>query len=482
MTPDIGISPEYREALEREAAAADNGQAREPLPNAVRAIDAPPQEPLGWLVKDLWPAKQIGLFVGDGGAFKSSAALHMAAAIAGGYPVFERYQVAEARPVLIVSAEDELAVVLMRLEAFIAGHGWDRERVLGNIHILADGEPSLGLALWKLHLLAEVERIRPGFIILDPWAELLGGDENSNTDARPAIKYLRRLASVAGAGVAVVHHAGKQGGKDEKRALDRIRGASALPSAARVILFFEWRTDGVFVENLKMSRAERLEPFLIKREIETEADNRAQWRSAKLTLQAALPFAEQWIVDRLRESAGKDVGPTSSDLRQMANGVAGVRNQELDRAMKRLEFARIITSDPGPNRRKFWRLVDPKYAPRQLELVTDGAENGENGHQSAQSAPRDRGRPDASLPTLRENDLRDSEPPNAVGRPKNESAQSAPRDRGGPVSGLPPLKGGADTYRDRDAGHQWPDPWKDRDFTPSDLEAEDDERRGMQEG
>jgi RecA-family ATPase len=219
VTP-ADISPEYRAALKREAQAAIADPAHPPIElpkQAIGAIDAPPQPPMSWLIRDLWPAAQIGLFVGDGGAFKSSAALHMACAIAGGYSVFERYRVERAAPVLIVSAEDDLAVVLMRLEAFIAGHEWDRDRVMSNVHIIADGEPSLGEAVWKLHLLGEAERIRPGFIILDPWAELMGGDENSNTDARPAIKYLRRLATVSGAGVAVVHHAGKAGAAGKAR-------------------------------------------------------------------------------------------------------------------------------------------------------------------------------------------------------------------------------------------------------------------------
>jgi hypothetical protein len=456
MTP-ADISPEYRAALEREAAAALNeaGTVEAPKP-AIRAIDAPPQPPMSWLVRDLWPDRQIGLFVGDGGAFKSSAALHIACAVAGGYPVFERYTVEAARPVLIVSAEDDLAVVLMRLEAFIAGHEWDRGRVMSNIHIIADGEPSLGEAVWKLHLLAEVERLQPGFIILDPWAELMGGDENSNTDARPAIKYLRRLATISGAGVAVVHHAGKQG-QQEKRALDRIRGASAVPSAARVILFFEWRPDGVFVENLKMSRAPRLEPFLIRREIETLPGNLAQWTSAKLTLLAALPFAETWVIERLRESKDKERGPTSTLLRELGKGVSGLRNQDIDRALQKLEFRAIVAWDKGSKGQKYWRLCDPNYRPPQLELVRSDDLDA----QDAQPAPRNRGTHRTSM------DVQDAQP--------------APRDRGirRPVDA--PLKGGHPSTGLVTGTARTDDPWADAGYLPDDIDAENDERRGMRE-
>lgn len=487
MTP-VEFSAEYRAALAREAqAAAGDTNAPEALPQAIRALDAPPQPPLGWIVRDLWPAGKIGLFVGDGGAFKSSAALHIAAAIAGGYPVFERYRVDEARPVLIVSAEDELPVVLMRLTAFIVGHGWDLERVLGNIHIIADAEPSLGSAAWKLHLIAEVERIRPGFIILDPWADLLGGDENSNTDARPAIKFLRRLASVSDAGVAVVHHAGKQGSsKDEKRALDRIRGASALPSAARVILFFEWRPDGVYVENLKMSRAPKLESFLIRREIATDPDNNATWVTAKLTLAAALPFAEQWVIDRLRERK-REPHPTTGDLRAMAEGVAGIRKQDLASAMSKLLARGITTYTEGARKARHWRLVDPNYKPPQLELVRDsGPKRVDPAHPAQTSGQGTRRDPAHSYAatTYAPGDVL-----TLPGQGENDPAHPAQSLLGRVARDPAPPKGGGQgvtahkrTEKPGQGQGNGADPWADRDFTPSDLDAEMDERRGMQEG
>jgi DNA-binding HxlR family transcriptional regulator len=338
-----------------------------PLPHAMRAIDAPPPEPITWLVQDLWTAGEIGLIVGDGGAFKSSAALHMAAAIAGGYQVFGKFRTQQ-RPVLIVSAEDSASVILMRLEAFIVGHGWDRTLVLSNIHFFAQDDVSLASVKWQQHLLSEVQRVGAGFVVLDPMAELIDGDENSNTDVRPVIKFVRSLTAATGASVAMVHHAGKAG--PEKRTLDRIRGASALPHSSRVILFFEFQAAGVRVENLKMSRAERLEPFVLERTIEHEPGNRAMWTSARLGYANAKRVerdrSEAFILTQLRLAQPERL--TTTRLRTIARDVPGIRNEELASALNRLTAMDLIDRVAGEKNKALWGLtalgktVDPQLA------------------------------------------------------------------------------------------------------------------------
>lgn len=346
---------------EAQVASASVDPAPEPtkLGRAIRAIEAPAPKPIEWLIKDLWPRNEIGLLVGDGGAFKSTVALHLAAAIAGGYPVFDRYPTVQ-RPVMIVSAEDSQDVVLMRLNALIAGQGWNRKRTLNETYLMCDGEQSLGDIRWKMHFSAEVERIQPGFIVLDPWAELLGGDENSNTDARPAIKFLRSVGRSVGASIAVVHHAGKA--TQEKRPLDRIRGASAVPSAARVIWFFDYQDTGVAVECIKMSRAPKPEAFIVGRKIEHEADNRAQWTSARLTMEDKKAFelsrAERFVVEQLQLSPPST--HTTTSLRTLAREVGrGLSQFDTQRAMSSLQAKNIIAFCEGKQNKRYWYLTPP---------------------------------------------------------------------------------------------------------------------------
>jgi hypothetical protein len=384
------LSAEYMAAVEAEPFGAPerklalvNGDAHAPstaastMPGFVRAIELPEPKPTEWLVRDLWPSAMFGLLVGDGGAFKSSLAIHVAGAIAGGYAVFDQFPVVQ-RPVCILSAEDDADLVLTRLGAFITGHGWDPHVVLEHVHILACEGATLSDLRWKRHLAAEIERIQPGFIVFDPWAELLGGDENSNTDARPVIKYLRELAKSVGAALAVVHHAGKM--SDGKRQLDRIRGASALPSAARVIFFCDYRPDGVAIENLKMTRAPRLDPFVIRREITTAPGNRLLWESARLTYTLAKDDAidrtQRFVIEQILRwpvTLHDGRGPSGNQLRQLAKGVKGIRNEGIDEAVEQLRIDGAIGYTTGPQKAKNWFISDSAHAVVRQTRTTMGS-------------------------------------------------------------------------------------------------------------
>jgi hypothetical protein len=308
------------------------------LPPARRASAMPPAPPVRWVVDQLWPAGEIGLIVGDGGSFKSSAAVHLAGAIAAGSRAFGRFSVRHA-PALIVSAEDSADVVLMRLRAFIAGQKWPLD-VLDNVHVLAEPDITLADVRWQSHIMREAKRVAAGFVVLDPLAELVDGDESSNSEMRPFVKYVRRLGSETGAGIAIVHHAGKAG--DGKRQLDRIRGASAFASAARTILFFDYKDDGVHVSNLKNSRAPKVDDFVLRHWIDSVPGNRAEWTSARLTIDggAAPSFsrAERFVLTQVAASP-RQLG--SGELRRAAVGT-GVSAEDVSSAIASLGAAKRI--------------------------------------------------------------------------------------------------------------------------------------------
>jgi hypothetical protein len=428
--PSDRYTPDYESAV---AVASIAPASDASLPSAVRALEAPPQPPVRFLVHDLIPMSEIVLFVGDGGAFKSSAALHIGGAVAGGYAAFGAYRTLRG-PVLVVSNEDSLGVVVMRLEAYCAGHGWSRERVLGNVHVIAEGEPNLSDHAWRAHIDREVERIEPALVLFDPWFEILGADENSNSETRPAIKYLRSLTKRFQCTVGVVHHAGKAGA--DKRQLDRIRGASSLPHSSRAVFFFEFLPEGIRVENLKMSRAPRLDPFLIKHRIDHESDNRGQWTSARLTLEDARSDADQraeaFIVSQL-SLAAKPI--TSTDLRKLGTGI---RNEDLSKAIARLNALNVIAYDNGRQGAKLWRIVDRSWS---------GPSDGGNSTMSTDSQPLDPALIQAhgshgfgSLDPAREKVGRVGQPPD-IGL--LDPAHLAPSLSGQPPETLvPPLKGG----------------------------------------
>ncbi len=324
------------------------------LPPAIRAIDAPEPEPITWCVEELLVAGELAVCAGDGGSYKTTAAVHMAGAVAGGYSAFNRFPVRRS-PALIVSAEDSAGVLLNRLDAIVTGHGWDRELVLSNVHLLATHDAKLSDLQWQQHLLGECARLEVGYVLFDPWADLISGEENSNSEQRPVIQFCRRVATQTNAAVVVNAHAAKV--KEGQRSIDRVRGASALRDAARCVLFFESRPEGIAVEHLKMSRSEKLAPFMLTREIESSPDSRAVWDSARFSFQevstATLSRAESFVLDQVTMSPAT---LKTADLRTAAAG-SGIRGEDVSRALSTLQARGLLDYDTAPRNAKLWRPV-----------------------------------------------------------------------------------------------------------------------------
>jgi hypothetical protein len=325
-------------------------------------------------VPGLIPAGEIGLIGSDGGVGKTTVALHIAGAIAGNYCVGDhpRFRALEG-PVLIVSEEDPASVLLNRLEALAAGHRWDRSRVLANTYLLALAGAKLTDVRWQLHLLAEVERIRPGAIILDPHFELTGGHEDSNTDQRPTVQFCRLLCQPSGAAVIIVMHFGKAG--ENKRKIDRFRGASAWYNAARFAYALEEHEGGILVECLKMSRAVKPRPFVLQREVTADPANEGTWVSASLRHRnphaVGRDRAEQWVLEQLRNTR-----LNSTELKQLAHGT-GISGADVSGAISRLEKAHRIDFEGGPKNAKLWGIVclpgeSGNQGRRRLPSLPDG--------------------------------------------------------------------------------------------------------------
>lgn len=332
------------------------GETSTDLPVAIRAIDAPEPEPFTWCVEDLLIAGELGVLAGDGGSYKSTGAFHLAAAVAGGYSAFSRFPTQQ-RPALILSAEDGAGIVLNRLEAIVAGHGWDRERVLTNVHLIATHDAKLANPAWQQHLLAECARLEVGFVLFDPWADLISGEENSNSEQRPIIQFCRRVATQTNAAVLVNAHAAKV--REGQRTIDRIRGATALRDAARCVLFFESRPEGIAVEHIKMSRSERLLPFTLTREIESSPESRAVWTTARFSFlstdEAILSRAETFVLDQVTAFPG---ALKSADLRSRG-AAAGINYEGIAKAMTRLQARGLLDYAEGARNAKLWTAVAP---------------------------------------------------------------------------------------------------------------------------
>jgi hypothetical protein len=333
-------------------------------PRAASIAELPPTEPVVWAVADWATACEPVLVVGDDGGGKSTILTAVLAAHAAGALAFDRFG-AVPGPVLLISEEDRAEVIANHVAAIVRGHGWDWNLVRARFHILALAGVQLDEATWAAHVLEEVARLRPVAVGLDPLADLSAGEENSNDETRPVKRLLRQIGML-GATPYVVHHAGKA--VEGKRKRDRVRGASALLAAVRSAWWIEPCQVGIMVECLKLSRAERPEPFVVSRDIETDPDNPGAWHTARLAYvsahQAEEDAADRFVLDTL----ARYPFTMSTEIREMAKGT-GISAPQIAASVQRLRLLRRIAFRPGKRNSKRWYRPDVTNLPENVGQV-----------------------------------------------------------------------------------------------------------------
>ena len=368
-----GVVHVIEQADTAEVVASLNGDGSTPrgeaLPPAVSALEAEPPDAPSFDINGVLLTCEIHLLGGEGGSGKTTVSLTVAGSKAGGYDLFDcpAFNVNAPGPVLFISEEDSLGCLVNRLEAIVKGHGWDRERVLGNVYFIAQEGASLDDPTWRAHILAEACRVDASLVVFDPYTELTMVEENSNTEAKPNIKFFREI-NRAGASVLINAHTRKSNENQTTR--DRIRGATALYDAARVVFILQPMDVGIAVECIKMNRSEKPRKFVVKREIESDPENRALWETARLThvsmTKAEDEEAELFVLDQLTRRGTLN----TTELKALAKGT-GVNGVGVSGAIKNLSAIGRIGYEKGPRNSHMWHILpvaQDSRQPRQPDL------------------------------------------------------------------------------------------------------------------
>jgi hypothetical protein len=323
------------------------------LPSPVCLLGAPPEAPVRWLVHGFLPRREPALIAGPEGEMKSTIAYLLACAVASG-GLFLGHRVTEPGPVLIVSGEDSRAVIDNRIRAIARGHAWSSDQVLAQLHVLDADGAEVTSPRWQQHLRSIVERLQPALVILDPLANLAGGEENKE---RPELRRLwRALTRPSGATVVVVHHAGKKGDASKSKR-DRIRGHTDVVAASRATFFVERESAGVVVENIKQSRGDRVPSFVVTPYIETAAENPGVWTLARFDRaglrQKVREQSESWLLEFL----GDCPGALTKDIRAAASA-AGISQFDVQKAQHALAQGGLIEFELGRNNARHWHRTD----------------------------------------------------------------------------------------------------------------------------
>lgn len=201
-----------------------------------------PQRP--WLVPGLILRGAVTLLSGQGAGGKSSYVVGLTTSMSAGV----QYGKAEAIEPLIginYNVEDDRDEQRRRYAAFLLGaQHIDKTALRRVIRMGPEGigtlfqrDPDTGAVTptQAMQRLAEIVMDRQAsYIIVDPLAELHNAEENDNTAMRSILAAFRSFARETNAGVVVLHHDRK--GVGVAGDVDRMRGASALQGAARIVL------------------------------------------------------------------------------------------------------------------------------------------------------------------------------------------------------------------------------------------------------
>jgi hypothetical protein len=204
-------------------------------------LDDIPTRP--WLVPGIILRGSVTLLSGQGAGGKSSYVVGLTTSIAAGT------QYGKASPVKAMrginyNTEDDRDEQRRRYAAFLYASGVDRQAIRSVIRVGPEGvgvlfnrDPDSGevvptAAMEDLRNLIKEQDAE--YVIVDPLAELHTAEENDNTAMRSILAAFRQLAKELNIGVVILHHDRK--GVGIAGDVDRMRGASALQGAARIVL------------------------------------------------------------------------------------------------------------------------------------------------------------------------------------------------------------------------------------------------------
>ena len=207
--------------------------------------------PRPWIARGYLMRGSVTVVSGPGSAGKSSLMVAWAACLTIGC-AFNRMRADAPLRVATYNVEDDESEQKRRFSAMLRTLKVGHDAIGGRLAII--GPSRVGTLLQTARdgsllvntpvmdrLDAFVQQFRPDVLILDPFVELHGAEENDNTAVRAVMARFRAMAVEYGMAVVILHHARKGIGTPGDP--DSLRGASSIVGAARVALTLNVMTE-----------------------------------------------------------------------------------------------------------------------------------------------------------------------------------------------------------------------------------------------
>lgn len=209
-----------------------------------------------WTLGDWIPHKQVTLLYGDGGSGKTDLLIQLTVLASMGLSFMGMPMTR--RRVLFISAEDEMPELHFRIARTCRALGCDGENIkVTTLVELEDTElvsPDIGGKIKPTALMDRVVSACQGFdmVIMDPVADLFGGNEVDKRQVRGFIQIIRkRIAFEMASTVIIAAHPSETGMKSGKGT----SGSVAWSNSVKARLYFEKAGDDVM--RLSLAKANR---------------------------------------------------------------------------------------------------------------------------------------------------------------------------------------------------------------------------------
>ncbi len=176
----------------------------EPIPYCVDldTFLATIHDPVRWLVEDLIPREGLAVLAGAPKSWKTYLAQDLSVAIALGQPFLGR--AAAPGPVVYVLEEGVRAGTAERYRRICARRGPTAE-----VHLIVRQKVRLDDAASLQLLYAQIERIHPVLVVLDPLIRLHGAQEDKSWQMQPVMSGIQDIIEACRTAVLLIHHTAK---------------------------------------------------------------------------------------------------------------------------------------------------------------------------------------------------------------------------------------------------------------------------------
>jgi len=161
-----------------------------------------------WIVRDLFPACQRIIVVGDGATYKSTVIYDLCVAVATGGKMLNYLPIETPGPVLCISTEGSVFANKKRLVMHIRGYNADPALLEQNLRwcqqafLLDDVQD-------QIELFEIVSELKPVLIVMDPLDSFFSGEENSAKETKAFRRVVDALVDEHSCSVLIIHHIGK---------------------------------------------------------------------------------------------------------------------------------------------------------------------------------------------------------------------------------------------------------------------------------